>query len=602
MSTLTAKHISSALTAKPTAPSALEQWFPFAVWSRTYEWGKFLRADLIAAISVAALLIPESMGYATVAGVPVQLGLYAAPLALIGYAVFGGSRLLVFAAAGSVAAVSATVVAGLNPTSTQTAITMTAALAITAGAVFVVAGLARLGWIVNFISKAVMEGFITGMAIQIIVGQLANLSGIGKGSGNTFQKFWQWLSDISGWSWAATIMGVAAILLIFAIQRFMPVVPAALTAVVLTSVIVAIADPNLPLVKKIPEGLPNFGVPHGMSWSDWGTLLLGGCVVALVGFSEGWGAGTTVARKTHDDLNANQEFRAYGVGLLGSGFSGGMSVTGSLSKSSAAMTAGAKSQMANILLAGIVLLTLLFLAPAFQWLPETVLAAVVINAMWGSANPNKVLKLWKENKVDFALGLITGVLVLAWNLLPAMVVGILLSIATMIYRVSFPARAELGRDKKTGDFEAVRWMYGSKLPVYGLKREGGLAEAQPVPGVIIYRFSGPLVFATAEGFKGTGQQLLIDAGAKGPLPKTLVIDCEEMFYADTTGAAALHSLKTYADRYGVEIALARLHAHARKALEDDGVLAEIGEDRVYRTVHEAVGVVSAEDREHVTAK
>jgi sulfate permease, SulP family len=574
--------------AKPKAPSALDRWFPIAAWLPKYEWGKFLRADLIAAVSVAALLIPESMGYATVAGVPVQIGLYAAPLALVGYALFGGSRVLVFAAAGSVAAVSATVVAGLDPSNTSETVTMTAGLAVAAGAVFLVAGLARMGWISNFMSKSVMDGFITGMAVQIIVGQLANLSGITKGSGNTFQEFWSWLSDIGDWSWTATIMGVAAVALIFAIQRFARVVPAALTAVVLASIVVGLADPNIPLVSEIPEGLPDFGAPTGLSASDWATLVLGGGVVALVGFSEGWGAGTSIARKTHDSLNANQEFRSYGVGLMGSGLSGGMPVTGSLSKSSAAMTAGAKTQMTNILLAVIVLLTLLFLAPAFQWLPETVLAAVVINAMWGSANPTKVIKLWKENKVDFALGLITGLVVLGFDLLPAMVVGILLSIIYLVYRVSFPARAELGRDEKTGDFEALQWIHGAK-------REDGNPDAKPVPGVMVYRFSAPLVFSTAEAFKGSAEQLLIEAGAKGPLPKTLVIDCEEMFEADVTGATALHSLKAYTDRYDVTIALARLHTHARKGLADDGVLAEIGEDHVYDTVRDAVAAASPSD-------
>ena len=150
---------------KPEAPTTLQQWFPAAVWLPGYQWGKFTVPDLIAAISVAALLIPESMGYATVAGVPAQLGLYAAPLGLIGYALFGGSRLLVFGAAGSVAAVSASVVSGLAPGDTGEAVAFTSALALATGVVFLIAGLARMGWISNFMSKAVMAGFITAMAI-----------------------------------------------------------------------------------------------------------------------------------------------------------------------------------------------------------------------------------------------------------------------------------------------------------------------------------------------------------------------------------------------------------------------------------------------------
>ena len=189
-----------------------------------YRWGKFTVPDLIAAISVAALLIPESMGYATVAGVPVQIGLYAAPLGLIGYALFGGSRLLVFGAAGSVAAVSASVVSGLSPGNTDEAVAFTSALALATGVVFLIAGLARMGWISNFMSKAVMAGFITAMSIQIIVGQLGNLTG-SAGSGDTFEKLWDVLSQISDWSLVATAIGVGSVLLIFAIKNSPPRCP-----------------------------------------------------------------------------------------------------------------------------------------------------------------------------------------------------------------------------------------------------------------------------------------------------------------------------------------------------------------------------------------
>jgi high affinity sulfate transporter 1 len=570
----------------PTAPSPLERWFPIAVWLPKYRWGSFTGLDLIAAISVAALLIPESMGYASVAGVPAQIGLYCAPLALVGYALFGGSRLLVYAAAGSVAAVTASVVAGLHPKSATQAVTLTAALAIAAGVVFLIAGLARLGWISNFMSKAVMAGFITGMAIQIIIGQLGHIVGVKEASGDTFQKLWSVLSKISSWNWTSAILGIAAILLIFAIQRYMRKVPAALTAVVLASIYVAIASPNIELVSKIPHGLPSFTVPTGLPLSTWVTLLLGGAVVALVGFSEGWGAAKTIGRKTHDDLDPNQEFKAFGFGLIGAGLLGGMPVTGSLSKSSAAMTSGAKSQMANIFLAIVVLLTLLFLAPAFQWLPEAALGAVVINAMWGSANPAKVIRFWKVDRIDFVLGLVTGLLVLAFNLLPGIVAGIIFSIIYLVYRTSFPSRAELGLDKKTGDFEARTWIHGAQKGVAN-------PDAQPVPGVLLYRFDAPLEYSNAEAFKDTGTQLLIDAGKTGSLPKTLVIDFEEVFYTDVTGADALRSLKRYADQYDVGISIARLHSQARETLAADGVLAELGEDRIYDSVHAAVAAASS---------
>jgi SulP family sulfate permease len=306
-----------------------------------------------------------------------------------------------------------------------------------------------------------------------------------------------------------------------------------------------------------------------------------GAVVALVGFSEGWGASGEIAKKTHDDLDTNQEFRAYGAGNIGAGLLGGMVVTGSLSKSSAALAAGAKTQMSNIFLAVFVLLTLLFLAPLFQWLPETVLAAIVINAMAGSASPKKLERLWHVDKGDFILGLITLLIVLTFDLLPAMLVGIVLSVLYVIYRISFPGRSVLGRDDATGDYEAMQWVYG--------RRSGTVdSNAQAVPGVIVYRFAAPLIFSGAEAFKGTGEKLLIDAAAKGALPHTVVIDFEEVIFVDDTGAAAVSSYFQYAQRYGVELSLARVHSGAHKLLEMAGVVDELGEGRIYDTVRNAV--------------
>jgi SulP family sulfate permease len=569
----------------PKSPTTMERWFPIGAWFPKYNWGKFVGADLIAAVSVAALLIPESMGYSSVAGVPVQIGLYAAPLALIGYAMFGGSKLLVFGAAGSVAAVSASVVGGLSGGDQDTAVALTAALALATGVVFVVAGLAKLGWITNFMSKAVMAGFITGMSIQIIVGQFGKLLGVTQADGNTFEKLWSAVSQIGDWNWTAVAFGVGSLVLIFTIQKYIPRLPAALTAVVLVSVLVAIFSPDIDLVAQIPQGLPSLGLPTGIDASTWGSLLLGGGVVALVGFSEGWGASGTIAKKTHDHLDTDQEFRAYGVANLGAGILGGMATTGSLSKSSAAMSAGAKTQMSNIFLAGMVLLTLAFLAPAFQWLPEAVLAAIVINAMSGSASPAKLERLWHVDKIDFAFAAMTFLLVLLLDLLPAMIFGIIISIIYMIYRVSFPGREVLGRVAATGDFVVKDWLYG--------RRKGSIhPEAALVPGVIVYRFSAPLIFSNATAFTNTGEGLLIDAATKGPLPHTLVIDFEEVFLIDDTGAAAITSLFHYAHRYGVDLALARVHSGTHKLLDLTGVTGEIGEHRIYDTVRNAVAAVS----------
>ena len=580
--------------AMPEAPSKLSLWFPAAEWIRNYDWGKNLSPDLIAAISVAALLIPESMGYATIAGVPVQMGLYAAPLALIAYALFGGSRLMVFAAAGATSAISASLVATLSGGDQSMAITLTIALALVTGVVYIIAGLVRLGWIANFMSKAVMAGFILGMAIQIIVGQLDKIAGVDAVGDSTVQELWSLLSQFGSWNWTTMLIGIGALLLIFAIERFIPKLPAALTAVALSSILVAILNPDIELVAAIPSGLPSLSIPTGIDTSTWLDLLVAAGAVILVGFPVGWGTSANIAEKTHDELDSNQEFRAYGAGNIGAGLMGGMIVTGSPSASAAATGSGAKSQMANIFLAGIILLTLAFFAPLFQWLPETVLAAVIITAMWESASPKKLMTLWRIDRVDFVAAFTTFILVLFLDLLPALIVGIVLSIVYMIYGTSFPGRAVLGRKEETGNFEAMSWQYG--------RRHGTThSDAKPVPGVIVYRFAAPIIFSNAEAFEKTVKKLLIDAGAKDDLPHTVVIDCEEIAYIDSTGAAAIKGLLAYAQRYELELFLARVHVGTHKLMELTGVLDDIGEERIFPTVrgavNTAVATAAAQDKE-----
>ncbi|RLE21818.1 MAG: hypothetical protein DRJ50_08595, partial [Actinobacteria bacterium] len=338
------------------------------------------------------------------------------------------------------------------------------------------------------------------------------------------------------------------------------------------------------LVPEIPQGLPSFGLPTGIDASTWLTLLLGGCVVALIGFSEGWGASKDIAKKTHDRLDTNQEFRAYGAGQIGAGILGGMAVAGSLSKTSAAEEAGAKSQMSNIMLAALVLLTLAFLSPAFQWLPEAALAAIVINAMSGSANPHALQVLWRIDRIDFALGFTTLLVVLAFDLLPAMITGIVLSIVYLVYRISFPARSVLGKDARSGDWVTRSWLYGRRT---GEPHK----DAVGVPGVIVYRFSSPLIFSNSEAFTNSGEQLLIAAAAKNELPHALVLDFEEVMAVDTTGSAAIISLFNYASRYDVELALVRVHSTIHELLELTGVIDEIGEQRIYDTIDDAVAGV-----------
>ena len=197
-----------------------------------------------------------------------------------------------------------------------------------------------------------------------------------------------------------------------------------------------------------------------------------------------------------------------------------------------------------------------------------------------------MMTLWRIDREDFAAAFITFILVLFLDLLPALIVGIVLSVIFMIYRTSFPGRAVLGRVEEMGNFEAIAWQYGRRHGKTDL-------DAKPVPGVIVYRFAAPIIFSNAEAFEKTAKKLLIDAGAKDNLPHTLVVDCEEVAYIDTTGAAAIVNLLEYSQRYGLELFLARVHAGTHKWLDLTGVLDDIGEERIYPTVRSAVNTAVA---------
>lgn len=570
----------------PTAPTTLQRWFPIAEWLPRYDWRRSLRVDLVAALAVGASFIPQSLGLATVAGVPPVVGLYAAPIALVAYAAFGGSKLLIVGATGSMAAVSADVVADAGTGEPGEQLAMTAAFALATGAVFLLAGLARMGWVANFVSSAVMAGLILGLSVQIIVNQLGDIFGIEPTGDNTVEKLWAVVSDAGNWDATATALGLGSLLLMFALSRLAPGVPGPLIAAVAASALVAAVGPDIELVDRISRGLPTPEIPNEPNVDQWGTLLLGAGIAALVGITEGKGALVTIRPGSVDDLDTDQELRALGASNVGAGLLGGMVVTGSLGKSAGARAAGATSQVAGLLLAGLVVLTLVVIAPAFQWLPRTVLAAIVVHALLDPANPRRVHGLWRVDRVDYAFAATTFALVLVVDLFTAMLGGVVLSVLYTLYRVSFPGRAVLGRLPDTDDYVAMRWIYG--------RRHGEAnPQAKPVPGIVVYRFASPLIFSNGEAFVEGGRSALIGAAGRESLPHTLVVDFQEVYRVDTTGALAMQSLAEFAARYDVDVRLARVHSGPRELLSLTGVVATIGDDHLHRSIREAVAAARA---------
>jgi sulfate permease, SulP family len=557
--------VSLDLTAR--APREARTMIPILSWLPRYSWGRNVSRDLVAGVALAALLIPESLGYAGLAGVPAELGLYAALAAILAYAVTGGTSILVVGPASAVAAVTGSTIVELGGDADPAV--LAAGLAIATGAILLVAGVLRLGWIVNFISRPVLEAFVAGLSISIIIGQLDGLLGTEVDGESAVAKLVDLLRNVDAWDALTAAIGVGAIASLLLLERFAPKVPAALVVVAAGIVLVVafdLADEGVAIVGEVPTGLPDVAVPD-LSGEQWLELFGAAFALVLVGLSEGYAAASEVAEHTGERVDPDQELIGTGTANLAAGFAGGIAVSGSLSKSAASRGAGARTQMANLAAGVVVLATLLFLAPLFEDLPEPVLAAVVIVAVLGPANPRRVARLWSVNRFDFVAGLITFVLVLTWETLPAMIVGVVLSLGFVVHRASFPEVVELGRD-----------------------HEGNLVSTNTDPTitsaadrVAVLRFDAPLIYANADRFTRAATALV---KRRAGIDK-LVVDAEAIVDLDATGAEHLADLDRKLEDQGITLVLAHVHHGVREQIVRSHLRGRF-EGRVHADLEEAV--------------
>jgi len=565
------------LALKPPEPkTALQRYVPIVDWLPKYPWGSWLRLDVIAGLTVWALLVPEAMAYAGIVGVPPEYGLLTAPLALLFYAVFGSSRHLFVGPSSTVAIISASVVAPLAAGDDSLYLLLTVWLAIATGVFFVVLGLLRMGWVANFMASSVLAGFMVGLAIVIAVGQLDKLFGVESEGGNVVQELRSILSQFSEWDWPTIAVGVVALGLLFLLEETMPRLPGALMVMllaILASVLLDFEGRGIHVVGEIPARLPELGLPEWPGWDLMTDIIVGALAVVVVAFAESYAAAKTYASKFGYEVDANQEMIGIGAANLGAGFSGGFVVDGSLSKTAAGVAAGQKSQMTSIVAALLTLITIVALTPLFEPLPEAVLAAIVIHAVWRLISVRTFTRLWSFRTMDFWLALAAFLGVVLIDLLPGILIGIILSLLALIYRASFPQGAELG------------YVEGSQGYVTFIDVEVD-PTAKVLPGVVVYRPAGPLIFSNAEAFSKQARQLLWQR--TDPLAELLVVDCEEMYDLDSSGAEELIALHAELSEAGVDLWLTRVHGPAREVAENTGVISALGEDNVFANTRGAV--------------
>lgn len=550
---------------------------PFFTWLPGYD-RSWLRGDIVAGLTVWAVLVPEALAYATIAGVSPVVGLYAAPGALILYAAFGSSRHLVTGPMAATAALSAAAVGDLAAAGSDAFLQLTVTLALVVAILALVAGLLRLGFLSSFISEPVLKGFIIGLALTIIAGQLPKLFGVEKGEGDFFEILWDFVGELGSTSGLTLLVGGLSLVLVVALKELAPVVPGSLVAVlagILAVSLFGLDEHGVAIVGEIEGGLPSLGLPD-VGFSDSLDLAPAAVGVMLVGFAEGLGAAKTYATRNHYEVDPNRELVGLGAANLASGLSSGMVVNGSLSKTAVNASAGARSQLSGLVVAVLTVVTLLFLTGLFEELPEATLAAVVIAALVELVDIRALVRLYRLHtrglgriygvaaRPDFIAAIATLVGVLLLDTLPGLFVGIGVSLLLLVYRSSRPHVAVLGRVPGTPD----QYLDVERHP-----------DNRRDEGIVVLRVEGGLFFANADAVRRHIQSHAREG------TKAIVLDAETVPFIDVTAAEMLAGLATELDRGGVRLLLARDIGQVRDVLgraEADAPL------RAFPTVQAAV--------------
>jgi high affinity sulfate transporter 1 len=543
---------------------------PVTVWLPRYSRAR-LSGDLLAGAVVTALAVPQALGYAGIAGVPVQVGLYAIPLALLAYAVLGSSPHLVVGPVSTVSVLSGSLVAGLAQGDPARAVGLTSALAIAAGLALVVGGLARIGWAAEFLSKPIVTGFVFGLVLLIVIGEIPSLLGMPPESGDVLARAWSVLTHLGDITPLTAAVGAASLAVLFLGARFLPRVPWGLVVLVAGIVLSSwfdLAARGVATVGDVPRGVPPLGLPD-VAVDDLAPLAVGGLAIALVALAEGLSAARLFAARGGYTVDADQELLATGAANVAAGLSGGLGVGGSLSKTAAAYRSGSSSQVTGVAAATLVLLVLALVAPLLSALPRTVLSAVVIQAVWGLMDVQALRRYAaiRRNDLISALAALGGVVVLGplYGLLAAVGQAVL----GLVYRSS---RVDLDVMGKVPG-EKAAWGSVSRHP-----------ERRTTDGVLVLRLDVPLFWANATEV----QERVLAAVDEHPGTRVLLLDLEATSQLDTTSIDALDLLLTRLTDRGVELYLVRVFHRARQVLAAAGFLDRLGADHMWHSISAAV--------------
>jgi sulfate permease, SulP family len=543
---------------------------PVLIWLPAYQRA-WLLPDVLAGLAVWAVMVPEAMAYAGIVGVPAIMGLYTIVPPLIAYALFGTSRLLVVGPDTATGLISALTVSAIAAQGTAEFNALTSTLAILIGAFFLLFGALRMGWMAAFIPTPVMRGFIEGLVFVTIIGQVPHLLGISGTSGNFFTKLLFVLQHLGDAPLAPALTGLLSLTAMLLLRRLAPRLPAALLVVLVATILVGLfggEGASVSVVGDLPSGLPRLALPH-LDLATFKELAPGALAIVLVGYAEALGGAKAAAVQGSGDIDPNQELIAHGPANILSGLLGGFLVVGSLSKTSVAMAAGARTQLANLVAALFCFLTLVLLTPLFRGMPHPALAAIVIAAMLHLSKPDYLRDLLIRGRLEFALAAIVVLGELTIGVLQGIALGVALALLMLIYRTSHPQGAVLGQLPGTEAYRDVR-----RHP-----------DAVTFPGLLIWRAGGDLFFASVSHLQ---EGLKTALATNRPSARHVLLDADSVNFIDTSACDALLNAIKELQGQDITFAFARVRDEVRERMRLGGIEAVVGSTNFHERVTDGV--------------
>jgi SulP family sulfate permease len=526
-------------------------------------------------MSLWAILVPQSLAYAQLAGVPAVYGLYTAFAAMIGYAFFGTSRVLNQGPESAVAIVTAATLLPLVGGDGERYILLASVLAIMVGVWAIIGGLARLGFITRFISRPILLGYIVGSAWLIVISQLPAMLGVAVDEDGYYSAIGSLLRNLDQANVWTMLLGAALMALIYAIKRFVPKAPAYLVAAIVGTLVVLVFnldDLGVTLIGSIASGIPLPKIPF-VPIPDVMSLVLPAAGIALLAYADSVVTAESLARPNGYEIDADQEFLGLGVASIASGLFQGFPVNGSQTRSVVLDDSGARTQMSGLVSAVLVIVTLLLLTPVFELLPNVTLAAIVMVAGIGLFDVKEMKTLWRIQRADFVLMVLAALAVIIIGMLPGILIAVLLSLLDVARRSTTPHTAVLVQVPGTRTFRDA----------------DNVADATAIPGLLIYRFDAPLFFANVSVMTDQVTELVEEAD---PPIEWVLIDAESIHDVDTTAVQGLEELIEDLRDDGIHLAFARLRQAVRGVLDAADLIDVIGEDNIYLEVDDGVTAFS----------